>query len=87
MISISKKEKEAISERFPRVFITRTMRQDSKRHHYFMEEAPGAMRFLKKLRYGEDFDSGKGSVNNRARKTKKRNSARTSQAYRLWEAR
>ncbi len=87
MIMVSKREKEAISERYPRVFFTRTMKQDSKRHHYYMEEAAGAMRMLRKLRYGDDYEEKKGSVNNRARKTGKRNSSRTSQTNRLWQAR
>ncbi len=87
MILITKSEKEAISERYPKVHITRTMKQDSKRHHYYMEEAPGAMRLLRKLRYGEDYEEKKWGVNNRARKTGKRNSSRTSQTNRLWQAR
>ena len=50
MVLISKQEKEAIRERFPKVGITRTMRQRSKRHRYYCEEAPAVMRFLNKLR-------------------------------------
>lgn len=87
MILVTKREKDAISERYSRVFFTRTMKQDSKRHHYYMEEAPGAMRMLRKLRYGEDYEEKKGSVNNRARKTNKRNASRTPQTNRLWQAR
>ncbi len=52
MIAINKKEKDEISQRYPNVHMVRTMRADSKRHHYYMEEAPGPMRLLKKLRYG-----------------------------------
>ena len=50
MVLISKPEKEAIRERFPKVGITRTMKQRSKRHRYYCEESPAVMRFLNKLR-------------------------------------
>ena len=50
MVSISLKEKEIISKEFPHVNIVRTMKCDSKRHHYFMEEAGGAMRRIRELR-------------------------------------
>ena len=50
MIKINKDEKEAILERFPYIRIIRTMKQDSKRHHYYMEEVPRAVRYLNKLR-------------------------------------
>lgn len=53
MVLISKQEKEAICERFPKVGITRTMKQRSKRHRYYCEEAPAVMRFLERLR-GKD---------------------------------
>lgn len=50
MIAITQKEKEIIAKEFPRVHITRTMKTDSSRHHYFMEEAGGAMRRIRELR-------------------------------------
>ena len=50
MISISKEEKDVISKRFPNVHIVRTMRQKSKRHHYFCEESRGVMNYLRKVR-------------------------------------
>ena len=50
MVLISKAEKEMIRERFPRVNIVRTMRQKSKRHRYYCEEVPQAMRYLNELR-------------------------------------
>lgn len=53
MIAISLQEKEEIRKQYPNVNITRTMKQDSKRHHYYMEEAKGPMNLLRKLR-GED---------------------------------
>lgn len=50
MVSINKQEKEAIQARFPNVQFTRTCKQDSKRHHYYMAEQPGPMRYLRSLR-------------------------------------
>lgn len=50
MILISSSEKEAIRERFPQVYIVRTRKGDSKRHHYYMEEQREAMTLLKNLR-------------------------------------
>lgn len=50
MVAITASEKKAIVEAFPNVHITRTMKSRSKRHHYYMEEAPGAMRMLRSLR-------------------------------------
>lgn len=49
MIAITLSEKEAIRERFPRVHIVRTMKSDSKRHHYYVEEG-APMRLLRSLR-------------------------------------
>ncbi len=50
MVLISKEEKKAIREKFPKVNIVRTMRQKSKRHRYYCEEAPQVMRYLSDLR-------------------------------------
>ena len=50
MVLISKSEKEAIRAKFPKVNIVRTMRQHSKRHRYYCEEAPQVMRYLNELR-------------------------------------
>lgn len=58
VISITAEEKKAISAKCPNVHIVRTMRQDSKRHHYYMEESGGAMRMLKMMR-GLDVPKGK----------------------------
>ena len=57
MVLITKPEKEAILEKFPKVNIVRTMRQRSKRHRYYCEEAPQVMRFLNTLR-GKGNDNG-----------------------------
>jgi len=50
MVAINAAEKEAISMRFPHIGIVRTMKQDSKRHHYYMEEDRAAMAMLRRLR-------------------------------------
>ena len=47
MIAITLSEKEAIREKFPRVHIVRTMKSDSKRHHYYMVEEGAPMRLLR----------------------------------------
>lgn len=46
MVAISKEEKEVIAKRFPNVHIVRTMKQKSKRHHYYCEESKGVMKYL-----------------------------------------
>ncbi len=58
MISITAEEKNAISAKYPGVHFVRTMRQDSKRHHYYMEESGSAMRMLKAMR-GQGVPKGK----------------------------
>lgn len=50
MVAINASEKEAITAKFPNIGIVRTMKQDSKRHHYYMEEDRGAMEMLRRLR-------------------------------------
>lgn len=50
MIAITASEKEAIREKFPNIHIVRTMKQDSKRHHYYMVEDGGPMKLLRSLR-------------------------------------
>lgn len=50
MIAISAQEKKIISERCQRAYIVRTMKHDSKRHHYYMTEDGAAMRVLRELR-------------------------------------
>lgn len=65
MVLINKKEKDVISERFPKVHITRTMKQKSKRHHYYCEEAKPVMRLLRQMRQGGTYAEGKAGGNNR----------------------
>lgn len=50
MISITLDEKNVIRERFPNAHIARTMKGDSKRHHYYVEEAPGVMKLIRQMR-------------------------------------
>lgn len=50
MIAISAQEKKIIAERCPRAYIVRTMKHDSKRHHYYMTESGAAMHILRELR-------------------------------------
>lgn len=50
MIAITLSEKNAICEKYPNVHIVRTMKQDSKRHHYYMVESAAPMRMLNTLR-------------------------------------
>lgn len=50
MVAINKTEKEAIKKAFPNAHIARTMKQKSKRHHYFCEETRHVMNFLDELR-------------------------------------
>lgn len=72
---INASEKQALSKRFPYVHIVRTMKSDSKRHHYYMEENRDAMRFIKELR-GELIRKkrySKGAYNERVRETTRRN--------------
>lgn len=50
LVKISAAEKQAISKKFPHVHIVRTMKSDSKRHHYYCEEQREAVRYLRELR-------------------------------------
>ncbi len=61
MVAINATEKEVISKKFPGVHIARTMKRDSKRHHYFCEEGPGVMLLLRQMRgQGESVGRKKG---------------------------
>lgn len=50
MISIKADEKKQIAEKYPHVYIARTMKQRSKRHRYEMSEEPEAVAYLNELR-------------------------------------
>ena len=50
MIAINKNEAMSVREKFPMVHIRRTMKQKSKRHHYFCEESRGVKSLLREMR-------------------------------------
>lgn len=50
MIAITAEEKNLIAERYPNVHIVRTMKGDSKRHHYYCTEDRRVMALLAPLR-------------------------------------
>lgn len=68
MIEVNKKEKEVISKQLPSVHFVRTMKQKSKRHHYYCEETVPVFQLLNQLRGGADDQ--KDGANNGYRKTK-----------------
>ena len=57
MIAITAKEKGIICGRYPDTQFVRTMKKDSKRHHYYMVEAGAPYKLLRSLR---GLDSGNG---------------------------
>lgn len=67
MILISREEKQAVLEKFPSVHIVRTMKQDSKRHRYYMVEEPGPMKVIKQMR-GEWVERPKKPYNKRGQR-------------------
>lgn len=60
MIAITKQEKEMILIRFPNTHIVRTMKQKSKRHHYYCEESKRVMRYLELLRINDENNQERG---------------------------
>lgn len=50
MVSITADEKKRVLAAFPNVHIVRTMKQRSKRHHYYMAEDVGPLQYLNSLR-------------------------------------
>lgn len=46
MIPVTKEEARLLRELFPDYKVTRTMRQDSKRHHYYATESEEMMRVI-----------------------------------------
>lgn len=46
MISVTKSEAQLLRELFPNYKVARTMKQDSKRHHYFATESEALMRAI-----------------------------------------
>lgn len=70
MVAITKDEKNKILERFPKAYIVRTMKQKSKRHHYFCEEYRPILRYLNRIRNN---DGNKGTRIHRQQKVKNSN--------------
>lgn len=54
MVAITKDEKDKILEKFPKAYIVRTMKQKSKRHHYFCEEYRPILRYLNRIRNNDE---------------------------------
>lgn len=52
IVPITKSEKKELSERFPKSTFVRTMKQDSKRGHYYCVEEKNIMRALNDIRRG-----------------------------------
>lgn len=63
IVRITKNEKEQILARYPDAHITRTMKQDSKRHHYYMVEERWLINLLKVIRGEASYESDKINVN------------------------
>lgn len=58
MTPITKDEKNALTKAFPNVQIVRTMKQDSKRGHYYCTEEKRVIRFLENYRNRRVVESG-----------------------------
>ena len=71
MIAITAEEKKIIKEQYPDVHIVRTMKQDSKRHHYYMTEDKKPMKLLRRLRETGCYSITKGCAHNRSSKSRK----------------
>lgn len=67
MILITKAEARAICENLPNAHIVRTMKQKSKRGHYFCEETKSVMQFLENIRKTGNITE-KAGVNNESHK-------------------
>ena len=50
MVPITREEKILLRKKYPDLCVARTMKQDSKRKHYYCEERAGAMAYLEKIR-------------------------------------
>ena len=71
MIPITKAEAMAIRENLPSVHIVRTMKQKSKRGHYYCDNAAQALRFLTEFRNEKTIEK-KAGVEDRYSKKDKR---------------
>lgn len=50
LIQITQREKEALIRERPDFHVHRTVKQKSKRHHYYIEENPRVLRALRAIR-------------------------------------
>lgn len=50
MVPITREEKQLLKVKYPDLCVARTMKQDSKRKHYYCEERAGAMAYLERIR-------------------------------------
>lgn len=50
IVPINKEEKALLSKKFPKMTFVRTMKQDSKRGHYYCTEERNVMRYLNEIR-------------------------------------
>ncbi len=71
LIPISKAEAKAVRENFPHIHIVRTMKQKSKRGHYYCEENPRALAFIRNMRNEHVILNRKGGNKNRDNKTRR----------------
>lgn len=71
MIAITADEKKIIQEQYPDVHIVRTMKQDSKRHHYYMTEDKKPMKLLRRLRETGCSSTKKGCAQYKSSKNRK----------------
>ena len=53
MIPVTKEEARILRELYPEYKVTRTMMQDSKRHHYYATESEGNMRAIASTNHRE----------------------------------
>ena len=71
MIAVSKEESLLIRDRFPNVKIIRTMKQRSKRHKYYCEEAREVMRFINSIRIDSyEYDPRRGGRHKSRKRTR-----------------
>ena len=57
LITINKEEARLVREKFPNIHIMRTMKQKSKRGHYYCEESRKVINFINNIRNRNVFES------------------------------
>lgn len=78
MVPITRDEKILLQKKYPNLCVARTMKQDSKRKHYYCEERVGAMAYLNEIRqmgvvYDSSWKNGKPQPKKDERKSWKQN--------------